>query len=162
MGNELNLTFEHLCDVPEMLPVLEAWFVREWEPWYGPNGAGDAQRDLTACKSRDSLPICLVALDSQRNIMGTATLKVDSVGSELGVGPWLAAVLVAKAHQGKGIGTALVEAVEKEAERLGFDAIYTSTDTAGRIMARRGWSTFGKTQSLTGPLVVYRWVAERS
>ena len=160
MTTEKELSFAHLCDVPEMLPVLEQWFVQEWEPWYGPNGQGDAKADLAACAHRDTLPICLVALDADRAVLGTASLKAGSVGDELGVGPWLAAVLVAEEHQGKGIGTALVQAIEEEATRMGFDAIYTSTDTAKNIMERRGWTPFGETQSLRGPLTVYRWRAK--
>jgi GNAT superfamily N-acetyltransferase len=55
----------------------------------------------------------LIALDKDGNLLGTAMLKSDSVGSELGVGPWLAAVLARPERHGKGIGTALVEAIEK-------------------------------------------------
>ena len=38
---------------------------------------------------------------------GTRALKSESAGRELGAGPWLAAVLVGKGYQGKGVGTAL-------------------------------------------------------
>ena len=112
--------------------------------------------DLAASRSRDALPICLVALNIDGDVLGTAALRSEWVGSELGVSPWLAAVLVGKSHQGKGVGTALVEAIEDEARRLGFDAIYTSTDTAASILARRGWQAFGTTESLRGPLTVFR------
>ncbi len=160
MTTQLSISMVHLCDHPELLSGLDAWFVHEWAPWYGPDGDGDAKADLAAFRTRDALPICLVALDARQNVVGTAALKADSVGSELGVGPWLAAVLVADDHREQGIGTALVGAIEREAERLGFDTIYTSTDTAGRIMERRGWTPIAETQSLTGPLVVYRWDAK--
>ena len=32
---------------------------------------------------------------------------------------WMSALLVSKNYRGKGIGTALIEAIEKEAQRLG-------------------------------------------
>ncbi len=66
-------------------------------------------------------------------------------------------MLVDKDHQGQGVGTALVKAIEEEAARLGFDSIYTSTDTAMGILERRGWQVFGTTESLRGPLTIYRW-----
>jgi len=146
----------HLVDVPEAAATLVRWFVEEWAPWYGPGGAGNAEEDLAACRSREALPICLVAVGEDGEILGTAALKSDSVGSELGVGPWLAAILVGKARRGQGIGSALVAAIEGEAARLGFDAIYTSTDAASAMVRRRGWQAFGATLSLRGPITVYR------
>ena len=89
-------------------------------------------------------------------MVGTASLKNESVGSELGVGPWLAAVLVRREHRNEGIGTALVLACEHEATRLGFSELYTSTDTAAGILRRRGWTVFGATNSLRGPIAVFQ------
>ena len=157
MASQGEVRIAHLIDAPEAVPILVDWFVAEWTPWYGPEGPGDAESDLAACSSRDTLPLCLVAFNTAGALLGTAALKDKSVGSEHGVGPWLAAVLVAAPHQGKGVGSALVAAIEKEAARLGFDAIYTSTDTAGGIMQRRGWQAFGATDSLRGPLTIYRF-----
>ena len=156
MATQGDIRIVHFVDAPEVMPTLVDWFVAEWAPWYGPDGPGDAEGDLAACSSRDMLPICLIARSQENELLGTAALKTESVGSELGVGPWLAAVLVAAPHQGKGVGTALVAAIEKEAARLGFEAIYTSTDTAGGIMQRRGWEPVGATESLRGPLTIYR------
>lgn len=152
----------HLLEVPDIRPILERWFVEEWMPWYGPDGPGDARSDLAACHRLNDLPICLIALDGNNTPLGTVALKSDSVGSELGLGPWLAAMLVNKDHRGKGVGTALVQAIEEEAARLGFVAIYTSTDTAIGILERRGWKSLATTESIRGPLTVYRWQAESS
>jgi len=146
----------HLIQVPKLRPELEQWFIDEWTPWYGPDGDGDAKADLDACDSRDKLPICLVALSASGELIGTASIRDESVGSELGVGPWLSAVLVKRQFRGKGIGTALVEAIETEAARLGFKEIYTSTDVAMKILERRGWEIFGAARSLRGELSVYR------
>jgi GNAT superfamily N-acetyltransferase len=143
-------------EVPEVGPTLARWFIEEWSPWYGPNGPGDAHADLAACRSREVLPICLVAFDMDGRLLGTAALKSESVGSEIGAGPWLAAVLVGTDHQGKGVGTALVKAIEEEAARLGFGSIYTSTDRAARILERRGWQAFGTAQSIRGEVAIYR------
>ena len=155
----MQLDLVHLADAPEWAPALERWYIAEWMPWYGPDGAGDAKADLAACVSREALPICLLALNEDGALIGAAALKAESVGSELGVGPWLAAVLVDAAHRGRGVGRALVEAIEREAARLGFTAIYTSTDTAGRILERRGWRDVGEAQSLRGGVRIYRWQA---
>lgn len=146
-----------LADRPDLIPALTDWFMAEWGPYYGAGGPGDAAADLRGCLNRDTLPVALVALDADDTLLGTVALKEESVGSALGVGPWLAAFLVAPQHRGRGVGAALVAAIEGEAARLGFAEIYTSTDTAEGILERRGWLPFGATQSLRGPLKIYRF-----
>ena len=153
----LALRIVLLADRPDLIPTLTDWFVAEWEPYYGADGPGDAASDLRGCLNRDTLPVALVALGTDDTLLGTAALKEESVGSELGVGPWLAAFLVAPEHRGRGVGTALVAVIEGEAARLGFAEVYTSTDAAEGILQRRGWLPFGATESLRGPLKIYRF-----
>lgn len=151
-----DVRIAHLTDVPEAVPTLVDWFIGEWEPWYGPGGEGDARADLAACGDRNALPVCLVALADDGELLGTAALKEDSVGSEHGAGPWLAALLIGKDQRGKGIGTALVAAIENEARRLGFAEIYCSADASAQILECRGWQAFATTESLRGTITVYR------
>ena len=155
-GRRREMRIVHVLDVPGSMPTLARWFVEEWSPWYGPGGPGDAEADLAACSSRSELPICLVALNKDNDALGTIALKAESVGSELGVGPWLAALLVGREYRGKGVGKRLVEAIEGEAQRLGFSSIYTSSETDETTMTRRGWRAIGTTASLKGPITVYR------
>ena len=156
MDAQPEIIFRHLMELPQAPAILERWFIEAWGPWYGPGGAGDAKADLAAYRSRDAIPICLLALDGDGEILATASLKADSVGSEPGMGPWLAAVLVAEAHRGKGIGTVLVKAIEAEAARLGYGQLYSSTDSAGRILERCGWQACGTTETLRGTAAIYR------
>lgn len=147
-----------LQDAQEALLVLERWFVREWSPWYGPGGQGDAKTDLAAaCRSGDELPICLVALDDADQVLGTASLKADGVGSELGFGPWLSALLVSQELRGQGIGSAIIEGIERRAASLGMPAVYCSTDSAivGGLLKRRGWGRRGEAESLRGSVEIF-------
>ncbi|MEM7446131.1 MAG: GNAT family N-acetyltransferase [Pseudomonadota bacterium] len=151
-----EIEFSLLVGREDLIPELAKWFCQEWDPYYGEDGPGDADADLKACLNRDTLPIVVVALGPDGALLGTAALKDQSVGSELGVGPWLAALLVATDKRGQGIGTALVSAIEREAARLGFSWIYTSTDSAEGLLRRRGWEPVGDTHSMRGPLKIYR------
>lgn len=152
------VTFGHLLDHRELVGVLVDWYIEEWRPWYGPGGEGDAEADLLTCRDRNALPVCLIALDSETRLLGTIALRETSVGSELAEGPWLAGLYVAPEHRGRGVGTALVGALEHEAARLGFDAVHTSTDAADGIMRRRGWEPVGSARSLRGEVAVFRKV----
>ncbi len=136
-------------------------FVEEWAPWYGPDGKGNAQADLVGCMNRDILPIAVVAQNKQGLALGTAALKQESLGSENGFGPWLAAVVVAPDFRGHGIGSSLIQAVEEQAQKLAFTRIYTSTNTANSIVERRGWKCLHQTvQSLRGPVSIYEKLFE--
>jgi predicted N-acetyltransferase YhbS len=145
-----------LADAIETIPVLERWFIAEWAPYYGPEGMGNSLDDLMACCNRHELPLALVALDGKGNVLGTAALKDESVGSKAGQSPWLAAFLVGPKHRRRGVGTRLVAAIEQQARRLDFDALYVSTDAAENIVKNRGWSPLDTVPSLRGPITVYR------
>lgn len=146
-----------LVDALDKIPLLTRLFVAEWEPYYGPEGPGEAEKDLNECCNRDELPLALVALGDDGAVLGTAALKHESVGSELGLGPWLAALCVPIEHRERGIGSALVEAIESKARDLGFAAVYMSTDTAGTLVRRRGWARLDvEVGSLRGPVAIHR------
>jgi GNAT superfamily N-acetyltransferase len=156
MSDTAPIDIVRLADRPEFGPRLAALYISEWQPWYGPDGAGNANADLAARTNTERIPLCLIALDEAANLLATASLETSSVGSELGTGPWLAAVVVIPSQRGRGIGTALVERAEAEALRLGFTEIFGSTDSAGRILMLRGWKKIGNTKSLRGEIEVYR------
>ena len=145
-----------LADLPDAAAVLETWFLAEWEPYYGAHGPGDAAADIAECARHEGLPLALVAVGDDGRPIGTAALKADSAGSESGHGPWLAAMVVAPEHRGRGVGTALVAAIEDEARRQGHAALYTSTDTLVGLLQRRGWRAIGSTETLRGRVAVYR------
>ncbi len=156
MTDAARFRIVHLMERPQAAATLERWFIEEWTPWYGPDGQGDAAADLAACAARDTLPICLVAVGRGGDVLGTAALKAESVGSDSAPGPWLAALLVGRPYRGRGVATALVASIAVEARRLGFDAIYTSTDSAADIMQRQGWQACGEAESLRGTISVFR------
>lgn len=145
-----------LADVPECLSKLAAMFVTEWEPYYGPEGEGDANLDLAACCNRNELPVALVALDADGEVAGTAALKADSVGSEPEEAPWLAALVVAENRKREGIGAMLIEAVEDLARRLGYDVLFTSAEPENSLSAAGEWVALRQVPSLRGSITVYR------
>ena len=154
VGEQHDIQISCLADLPETLPSLVEWFVAEWEPYYGADGPGDAEADLRGSMNRDDLPICLLAIDETGAVAGTISLKAESI-SHRELTPWGAAFLVAPKHREKGIGTALVAALEAEARRLGFKQLYMSTDAATGIVDRRGWRAFDTTESLRGTITVH-------
>jgi GNAT superfamily N-acetyltransferase len=136
MGSKLRI--EYLSDHTEVLPTLKAWFEDEWATYYGPGGRGDAQRDLTEYANDTGLPVGMVAV-LNNEVCGVAALKSESISTHSHLGPWVAAAMVERTHRGKGIGTELIRALEKEAKRRGYRQIYCGTSTATHLLERRGW-----------------------
>ncbi len=149
-----QLEVKYLASVPEALPMLVEWFIEEWEPYYGAAGPGDAEADLRASMNRNVLPICLLAMDASAGVVGTISLKTESI-SHRDLTPWGAAFRVAPAWRRQGVGTALVRFLEEEARRLGFPKLYMSTDGATAIVEQRGWSAFDTAESLRGTVDEY-------
>lgn len=133
---------ELLADHPEALPILKEWFEQEWAPYYGPDGPGDASKDLRDSCNRDALPIAMVAISGDK-VCGTAALKAQSVSTHKHLTPWLAALLVGPEFRRRGIAERLIAAVEEKAQQFGFHCIYVGTGegsgTPENALRKRGW-----------------------
>lgn len=55
--------------------------------------------------------------------------------------PWLAGLVIEAGHRGRGIGTALVRAIEAHAASIGVDVLYLYTWEARDFYAALGWDT---------------------
>jgi predicted N-acetyltransferase YhbS len=76
------------------------------------------------------IPLSLIArVDGQ--LVGTVNLIENDDSKRTHLRPWLAAMVVAKAFRGQGIGSQLVRALLAEAERLAFPVVYFGTDGPG-------------------------------
>jgi predicted N-acetyltransferase YhbS len=137
-----TLEVELLADHQEALPCLREWFEREWAPYYGPDGPGDATTDLRESCNREELPIAVVAILGGE-IVGTAALKAESVSTHKHLTPWLAALLVRPEFRRRGIAERLIAEIEKKAQELGFHSIYVGTGegsgTPESPLRKRGW-----------------------
>ncbi|MCG8490272.1 MAG: GNAT family N-acetyltransferase [Sneathiellales bacterium] len=154
-----NLQIDLLADHPEAIPILTAWFEREWTPYYGPEGPGDAESDLRQFCNQTELPIAFVAiLDGE--ICGTAALKQESVTTHPHLSPWLAALLVTPEFRRQGIAERLIEAIEKKAKELGFHTIYVGTGegsgTPESALRKRDWEFMEKRPYFVSDVSIFR------
>jgi GNAT superfamily N-acetyltransferase len=154
-----DLRIELLADHPEVIPVLKSWFEREWAPYYGPDGSGDAERDLRESCNRDELPIALVALWGDQ-VCGTAAVKTESVTTRTHLTPWLAALLVGAGYRRRGVGEQLIAAVEERARRLGFAYLYVGSGegsgTPETALRKRGWEFVKKSPYYASEVSIFR------
>ena len=76
VSDDPSLSVQLLADRPDVLEELEEWFIREWEPYYGPQGPGDAGKDLAECCQRTGIPVALVAFEPI-----TATIPLSDINN---------------------------------------------------------------------------------
>jgi len=145
----------YLADARELVVPLAPLFIEEWEPYYGRQGPGDAESDLNDCCNRDQIPLALVAIDKDGEIMGTASLKARSIETHRHLSPWLAAMFVVERHRGHGVNAALVAAIEKNAVRLGYDRIYVGARGITSAMLKTGWTLLDEPEDQRGPIAIY-------
>ena len=152
----IPITICFLAEIPEVVPKVVKLFQEEWEAYYGPAGPGIAEADIWECCQLNSLPLALIAIDENGEVVGAGTLRAESIGSAPDQGPWITTLVVEKRRRGNGIGTALISALEMEARRFRCQFIYTSTFTAGGILLSRGWQAINKITSHQGIATIYR------
>lgn len=87
------------------------------------------------------VPLCLVAWEGAEPV-GTLSIIDDDLPTHPEWKPWLADLVVAPAHRGRGLGTALFKRAEEEFRRLGAGTGYLFTWDHEAMYTRLGWQTF--------------------
>ncbi len=131
-----------IVDLRTATPLLPHAVSLVWHQWRHLTDdtlavANEAWRDHLRSPA---LPTHLAARIDGRCI-GTATLAPFDLPIRPRMTPWLAAVIVDPDHRRRGIGSALVAAVEQlAAARHGYRAIHLFTTDTVAYYARRGWT----------------------
>jgi GNAT superfamily N-acetyltransferase len=132
------ITIRLLASTMELLPAIQSWFESEWPAYYGPGGPGSARRDLLSYANEGTLPLGLVAFHGGE-ACGFAALKSEPFPSHPDLHPWAGAAYVRPSHRRRGIGRALLAALEAQAASLGHARIYCATATSASLLQRCGW-----------------------
>ncbi|ANT53513.1 GNAT family N-acetyltransferase [Mesorhizobium amorphae] len=107
--------------------------------------------DLNRLSAGDSFEAAFVARDGDVAI-GTCLLVRNELEPAHELTPWLAGLVVDAGHRGRGIGTALVGAVEARAASIGVDVLYLYTWEARDFYARLGWAAVETFEQDSGPM----------
>jgi len=109
--------------------MIARWFENEWRSYYGPDGEGDAERDVLGCADGRTLPVGIVAL-CDGVLCGVAALKAESISCRPDRAPWAAAGFVLPSFRRRGIGSKLLAGIEQLACEFRYESIYCATDSA--------------------------------
>lgn len=139
------MRIDYLADHKDLVPAIAKWFFGEWSCFYPGKRLKDFEAMVFERVNRDRLPLALVAMEGTE-LLGIGCLKAKDMETRPELTPWLAGMYVARERRGRGIGAALVRAVEENAARLGIAKLYLHTPGSARFYARLGWRVREKTE----------------
>lgn len=126
-----------------LVPVVGRWFEEEWPSYYGPGARASAAADALSYAQCPGLPRGFVAFAAGEPC-GFAALKSESFPTHPHLTPWAGAAYVLPALRRRGIGGALLCAVEAHAAASGYAHVYCATGTSGSLLQRGGWRLLEK------------------
>ncbi len=135
----------YLADHKEVIPKLAEWFHQEWSYLYPKRTIGEVRTAIEERTNKDCIPVALVAFE-ETELVGTVCLKTHDMDNRLDLSPWLAGLYVAASWRGKGMGTALVKAIEQKAKALGIRKLYLYTPSAVSFYTRMSWRVLEATE----------------
>ena len=148
----MNVRIVHLFEQPEHLRLVAGWIWGEfWRDKPGVTVDTLAAR-LGEARDPDRVPLSLLAVEDGAPV-GTVNLVHSDSETRPDLHPWLAALVVAPAARGRGIGSALVRALNAHAARLGFAELFLGTDIPA-FYARLGAE---RVQTVRGELCIMRF-----
>ena len=101
-------------------------------------------RSLELFASDQSHGVALVAKADSEPV-GTCLLTESEIEPNHDVSPWLAGLFVVPEYRGKGVGAALVRAIEDQARQRELSRVYLYTTHAVGFYKRLGWKVMDRT-----------------
>jgi N-acetylglutamate synthase-like GNAT family acetyltransferase len=135
------MRIDYLMDYPEFLEVLAPPIWQHWREAL-PEDMTIEHRviKLQQHMQKAELPIALVA-HQNGEVLGTAALRRHDLDGREDLSPWLGGVFVLQKHRGKGVASALCQAIKNKAISLDIESLYLFTPDQQHLYERLGWRT---------------------
>jgi len=140
-----NVRIEYLGDNEALIPTLARWHYEEWRHLNPDKTIEQYIARLYSHVGRKRIPTTFVAL-SGGILLGSSSLVACDMDIHRDLSPWLASLYVFPIYRSRGVGSALVHRVIKEAEALDVETLYVFTPDREGFYIRLGWSTFERTE----------------
>ncbi|HPX67499.1 MAG TPA: GNAT family N-acetyltransferase [Candidatus Syntrophosphaera sp.] len=111
---------------------------------------------LHSSLSGNALPSFYLMLDGER-VAGCCALLTNDLISRQDLWPWLACLYVEPDYRGRALGATLLEHGAREAKRMGYGALYLTTDHDG-YYEKYGWSRMEDGYNLFGERSRIYWL----
>jgi N-acetylglutamate synthase-like GNAT family acetyltransferase len=140
-----RVRIEYLNDNAALIPTLAQWHHEQWR-YLAPNKTIERYiARLYSHLDKKQIPTTFVALTGGI-LMGSCGLVAYDMGTHPDLSPWLSSLYVSPIFRGRGVGSALVHRVIKEAEALGVETLYVFAPDGEGFYRRLGWSIVERTE----------------
>lgn len=140
------MEIEYLADHSAVIPTLTQWIHEEWSYLHPERTYADVEALISEGSNKGDIPISLVAMDKGK-VIGWAALKENDFKARPELSPWLGGLYVDKRYRKNGVGTKLVQEIERLSAQLGETRLFLVTDDAEAFYAELGWSVRERTES---------------
>lgn len=147
------MKIEYLADHEDVIPIISDWFYREWSYLYPERTKDDFRRFISERVNKDKVPLTLVAFEGEE-LVGTVCLKTHDMDTKTELSPWLAGLYVKESWRKKGVGSALVKAIEQKAIELGINLLFLYTPESENFYYNLGWRVKEKTNYHKVPVTI--------
>lgn len=137
----------------EVIPMIAKWFYQEWSYLYPNRTLSDIEQAIGGKRIKNKILTTLVAFEGE-TLLGTVSLKIHDMDTRLDLTPWLAGLYVAEIWRKQGIGTTLVNAIERKAKEISIRKLYLYTLRSEGFYARLGWLVEERTEYHGYPVTI--------
>jgi RimJ/RimL family protein N-acetyltransferase len=131
-----------LADCPQHVPVVSRWMWETWDRRRGWTLEQSIEESRSWCQ-RNALPWGIVAIEGN-DAIGCMCLIQSDLSSHPELGPWLACQFAVPEFRGRNVASAMAEALEERAQRLGYKKLYMWTEHEPAVYRRLGWTELFK------------------
>lgn len=145
------MRIEHIAAHPNLVETVARW---QWGEWGHLNPADSLAARIASLRDQtnpDRIPTTYIALNGDEPL-GSASLVDYDMETHRELSPWLASVYVTPTARGRGVASALVRRVVRQAAVLGNPRLYLYTENARGLYEKLGWRVIA-TDHFEGSLV---------
>jgi GNAT superfamily N-acetyltransferase len=140
---------------PWFVPQLADLFAVEWPEWAATVSREELESGFACAPEPAKLPVVLVAFEEDR-LLGTIALRHWFGDAPMAETPWVRGLYVVPEARGKRVGPGLIEAVEEEAKRRGYQSIHAATTRIESYLVKQGWEVFRRVDQGGEPMAWLR------
>lgn len=135
---------DYLANHLDIVPIIAQWYYDEWAHLVPGRTLEQTGESIARRAGTDRIPLSLVAFEGEELIGTASTATYDMDGRE-DLSPWLVGVYIRDDWRGKGVGTQLVQAIERCMAEIGVPKLYLYTLTGEAFYLKLGWTVTERT-----------------
>ncbi len=158
----MTIRIEYLASCPDTIPTWTDCYWHEWENIYRSTDRTreDIRNSIAERINTDRLPLAVVAFVGDTAV-ATGCLKVNDFAERMDLEPWVAGIYVVPEFRRQGIASAMMERLEHEAVRLGYETCFLWTASAEELYSKLGWKVLDRANYCDSPITIMSKSADK-